>query len=36
MPDEELARQLGRSLNPVSQKGPRLKILTARDRRRRG
>jgi hypothetical protein len=36
MPDEELARQLGRSLNSVSLKRRRLKIANPRDRRQRG
>jgi hypothetical protein len=35
LPDEELARQLGRSLNSVSLKRRRLKIANPRDRRRR-
>jgi hypothetical protein len=36
MPDEELARQLGRSPSAVSLKRRRLKIANPRDHRRRG
>jgi hypothetical protein len=36
LPDEVLARQLGRSLNSVSLKRRRLKIPNPHDRRRRG